>query len=349
MTGAAVAALFVLGTVAASTRAPDPGPPGRRLGTAGGRAWMAPAPAAPAPVASPTPPSEAPPATAPPATEVVMAPPPERFEVVAAPVPAAAVVRPVQLDVAPPQGGGTGTWAVVIGVNDYPGSGNDLRAAVNDADDVDQALAGMGVPPGQRLVLRDGQATARGIREAVDWLVARAGPDATAVFFFGGHVRKVGVASEALIGADGALVGDRELGERLARLPARRAWIAIAGCYGGGFTEVLAPGRILTAAAPADALAYESSQFGRSFLVQYMVRKAMIEQRAAGSVQAAFSFAVAELARDHPDRVPVQIDLAIVPLDLRPPAPVAAPPPPPPVLPAPPTTLPCRRLLLLRC
>ena len=350
VSGAAAASLFVLSTAAAATRptdAPAGGRPVGRLVAAPVRPWSQ-GPATTAPAPAPPPPAEAAPAAA--AGETVMAPPPERFEAPPAPAVApAAQVRPAQFDAPAVSGSGTGTWAVVIGVNDYPGTGSDLRSAVNDADDVDLALAGMGVPAGQRLVLRNGQASAAGIREAVEWLVARAGPDATAVFFYGGHVRKLGVTSEALVGADGGLVEDRELGGRLSRLPARKAWIAIAACYGGGFTELLAPGRILTGAAAAADLAYESSAFGRSFLVQYMVRRAMIEGRAPDSVQAAFAFAAAELAREHPGREPVQIDLSLAPLDLRPVPAVATPPPPPLAPPPPPTTAPCRRLLLLAC
>lgn len=280
-------------------------------------------------------------------------PPPAQFDALPSPAPAppALLARPLQL-VASSSGAGGGTWAVIIGINDYPGSRSDLRSAVNDADDVDLAMAGMGVPSGQRLVLRDGQATAAHIRGAVEWLVASAGPDATAVFFYGGHVRKVGLTSEALVAADGELVGDSELGGRLAHLAARRAWIAIAGCFGGGFTEVLAPGRILTGASPANALAYESVDLGRSYLVEYMVRQAMIERRAPESVQAAFAYAVTALARDHPNRQPVQVDLSGAPLDLRP----VLPAPPPPSSPGagappatPPPTAPCRQLLILAC
>ncbi|HEX2699166.1 MAG TPA: caspase family protein [Acidimicrobiales bacterium] len=365
--GAAIVALFVLATAAATTRATGPAPMPMlpdRLADAAAAGAAAAAASAPSDAAPPAVPSASP-AAAPPAPaltvaaggpaqgEVVMAPPPERFEAHAKRVePAPEPAPPPQFDATTPPGTGTGTWAVIVGINDYPGTASDLRSAVNDADDTDLALAGMGVPTAQRLVLRDGQATAGHIREAVEWLVARAGPDATAVFFYGGHVRKLGVTSEALIGADGELLTDLELGERLSHLLPHRAWIAIAGCYGGGFTEVLAPGRILTGAAPADALAYESSRFGRSFLVQYMIRQAMIDQRAAGSVQAAFSYAVAELARDHPDRLPVQIDLALAPLDLRPVLAAAVPAPAPVPVPAPvtpPSTAPCRQLLLFAC
>ena len=219
-----------------------------------------------------------------------------------------------------------GTWAVLIGVNDYPGESADLRSAVNDVNDVDEALAKIGVTADRRLVLRDGQATASTIRAAVDWLNSHASADATAVFFFAGHVAKLSNTTEALIGADGQRVLDTELAGLLEGLRASRTWIGIAGCYAGGFNEVVRPGRILTAAAPADSLAYENERFGRSYLVEYMVRRGMLG-KGLTTIEAAFSFASAELKRDHPNRLPVQQDQFNGDLDLRPsPPPRPAPP-----------------------
>ena len=93
-----------------------------------------------------------------------------------------------------------GTWALVIGINDYPGVRYDLRSAVNDANDVNDALAQLGVTNDRRLVLRDTQAGADTIRAALDWLTAHAGPDATMVLFFAGHVEKLSPGREALVG-----------------------------------------------------------------------------------------------------------------------------------------------------
>ncbi|MBW3669948.1 MAG: hypothetical protein KY443_12135, partial [Actinobacteria bacterium] len=90
-------------------------------------------------------------------------------------------------------------------------------------------------------------------------------------------------------------------------------------CYGGGFTEALAPGRVLTGAAGANERAYENSGFGRSYMVEYMIRQGIIEGRAPDSVQSAFAYARDQLRRDFPDRLPVQIDKGSGPLDLRPP------------------------------
>lgn len=226
---------------------------------------------------------------------------------------------------APPAPSGTGVWGVVIGIDDYPGTSHDLRSARNDAVDMDAALARYGVPADHRIVLADGWATAADIGRALDWLVANAGPHATAVFFFAGHVRKLGPSTEALVGADGGLLRDTELAARLAGLRAARTWLVVAGCYGGGFTEALAPGRILTGAAPADRLAFESPTFHRSYLVEYLVRRAMLDGRASASVEAAFAWATTAIAREHPGRQPVQFDEVPGALTLGP-----APGPPPP-------------------
>ena len=242
------------------------------------------------------------------ASDRVIAPPPAVFDG----PPPSSVPPPAALadHAATPIVAAAGTWAVIIGIDDYPGTRSDLRSAVADASDVDAALARYGVPPEHRLVLTGGEAHAATIEKALDWLVAHAAPDATAVLFYAGHVRKLDEDTEAIVGADGGLVRDNEVARRLAGLQARRAWIGIAACYGGGFTEALAPGRILTAAADADSLAYENAAYGRSYFVEYMVRRAMIGGAADGSVEQAYAWAADNLGRDHPDRVPFQVDQA---------------------------------------
>ena len=256
--------------------------------------------------------------------DIPISPPPAVFT-----GPAPSAPPPATLS-SPSSASGTGIWAVVIGVDDYPGSGHDLEYARNDASDVDAVLADAGQPAGQRVDLVDGQASAATIRRAIDWLVAHAGPDATAVFFYAGHVRKLGPTTEAMVGADGQLVTDGDLAGHLARLAAARTWLVIAGCYGGGFTEALAPGRILTAAAPANALAYETSTYHRSYLDEYLIRRGMLEGLGGPSVQSAFSYATNALRQEHPDRMPVEYDDASGPLVLGVAGSVHRPPPPPP-------------------
>lgn len=298
------------------------------------RLWGADAPPPAAALAAPTEAAAPPTALAPPPPrpEVAIAPPPRSAfggtDDPSAPV-VAAHAAPTRYGDVTPTGG---TWALLIGVNDYPGARYDLRSAVNDVNDVDEALARLGVTSDRRMLLRDQQATAGFIRTGLDWLTAHAGPDATMVVFYAGHVQKLSARTEALVGADGGVVADSEIAEVLDRSSAR-TWIGIAACYAAGFDELVRPNRILTAAAGADSLAYENEAFGRSYLVEYMVRRAML---GAGltTVEAAFDRAAAQLRQDYPNRVPVEVDQFDGDLDLRvrsgSPAPAPAPSPAPP-------------------
>jgi hypothetical protein len=257
-----------------------------------------------APAAAP----EAPPTSAPPVDRPIVAP--ANF-----PRARAAAARSTRTAYAAgPRDGGV--WAVVVGIDDYPGTDADLNAAVADARDVDSALAAYGVPVSHRLVLLDKQATADNIRGALAWMTARASADSTAVFFYSGHVRQVAGdpardgenVAEAIVAADGDNVYDGQVAEILRNLESRTAWLGIAACYGGGFDNALAPGRVLTAAAGENDVAYENSGLGHSYMVEYMVRRAMLQGKAPGSVQDAFAYARAQIARDYPNRQPVLID-----------------------------------------
>ena len=253
-----------------------------------------------------------------------------------------------------------GVWAVVVGIDDYPGTDADLKAAVADARDVDSALAAYGVPASHRLLLLDKQATGDNIRAGLTWMTGRAAAESTAVFFYSGHVRKVAgdpghdgkYVDEAIVGADGDNVYSGQVASILRSLEARSAWLGIAACYGGGFDDALAPGRVLTAAAGENDVAYENSSLGHSYMVEYMVRRAMLQGKAAGSVQDAFAWARAQIAHDYPNRQPVIIDRSRGPVVLGHPAvapadnrrPQATPPPsqkqPDPAPAAPPPTAP---------
>ena len=267
-------------------------------------------------------------AAADPTGDVAIAPPPDQFDAAPAdPAPPPDALRQDPFAGVTPSGG---IWAVMIGIDDYPGGGHDLRSAVNDAADVNEALARLGVPGEHRLLITNTQASASIVRLGADWLSAHAGPDAIAVFFYAGHVRKLASTTEAIVAADGNLVTDDDLAHHLAGLRAGRTWIGIAACYGGGFTELLGPGRVLSAAAGANSLAYENEGFRRSYMVEYMIRQALIEGRSQPTVQDAFAYARATIHRDYPGREPVELDDGAPVIQLGPTAASVRPPPPPP-------------------
>lgn len=215
-------------------------------------------------------------------------------------------------------------FALLIGINDYPGRGSDLRSAVADAQTLDAALDGFGVPDGNRVMLRDGQARRADVVAAVESLVAQGGAGSTLVLSYTGHVRKLDRDTEALVLADGEMLTDAELGALLAPAAAQRMWLLLATCYADGFTELLAPGRVLTAAAGANELAYENTALNGSYLVHYLVREGWLLGAAGPSVQEAFAYADSSLARDHPRHRPILRDGYGRPLILGPGDPTSA-------------------------
>jgi len=258
-------------------------------------------------------------------------------------------------------------FGLIIGINDYPGDSSDLRGAVPDAEDMSDALAMYGVPEANVRTLLDGDATTPDINNAVAWLDASTTPDSTVVIFYAGHVRKLDSQTEAIVAADGGVLPDWYLARQLDPLPAHNTWIVMAACYGGGFDELMKPGRILTAAADANSLAYENASFDRSYLDEYLIHQALLQQRAGGpTAQQAFDYAQAGLERDYPDRTLTQIDMSTEAISLdgvhrdSPPAPPPDPggggaggPVPSPATPdpsSPPSTPPpCQNLLGLLC
>lgn len=71
-----------------------------------------------------------------------------------------------------------------IGINDYPGTGNDLSGCVNDANDWKRTMEDSGF---ETTSLLDGQATKSNMHEAISKIVGDTGRDDIAVITYSGH------------------------------------------------------------------------------------------------------------------------------------------------------------------
>ena len=140
-----------------------------------------------------------------------------------------------------------------IGVDDYRGSDNDLRGCVNDARAWADLLAGrFDFPRGDVRVLRNGEATRRGILAALEGLVAGARRGDVCAFIYSGHgtwIPDKGARDEA-DGRDealvpwemdfGKLIMDDELRPVLDRIMGGVAFTFIAdSCFSGTVTRLI--------------------------------------------------------------------------------------------------------------
>jgi hypothetical protein len=210
--------------------------------------------------------------------------------------------------------------AVIIGIDDYPGKDSDLVAAAADARTVRRLVTRLGF--GQVVVLLNRDATRDAILWSARWLARRSRPGTVGMFFYAGHVRRVyGAADgdpemvdEALLAADGELVPDGELAAAL-RPATGPLWLAWAGCYAAGFSDAATRGRVSSYASGEESLAWESPALGRSFMVEYVVERAML---GAGrtSVEAAHAYARRHMRHRPPRFRPLLDDRLQGPLDL---------------------------------
>jgi len=136
-------------------------------------------------------------------------------------------------------------YAVMVGISDYPGTGNDLPLTAEDARKLQQALARQGTLASESVTLIDGQATRAGLRSAFQRVAAAAGPDDLFIFFYSGHGNQVrGTVSatepdgkdETIEMVDGAITDD-EMNQMFQQVRAQTALLVLDSCFSGGFAR----------------------------------------------------------------------------------------------------------------
>ena len=135
--------------------------------------------------------------------------------------------------------------AICIGINNYPGTLNDLQGCVNDAYDWSALLKEYGF---ETSLLLDSQATRQNIRAALEDLVASAGPGDVIVFTYSGHGTQSidlfggdegDLYDEALSVHDGKILDD-ELRVIINRIDPRATLLMISdSCFSGSITRLI--------------------------------------------------------------------------------------------------------------
>jgi hypothetical protein len=113
--------------------------------------------------------------------------------------------------------------ALVVGINVYRTSGNNLPSCVNDSNKFSDLLrVSYGFSDSNILKLQDIKATLANIQEGLKWLFQDAKPDDNLVFYYSGHgyrTEKDGVLKECLVPSDEQFFFDDELSPYTQSLP----------------------------------------------------------------------------------------------------------------------------------
>lgn len=139
--------------------------------------------------------------------------------------------------------------ALCVGINDYPGSENDLSGCINDCNDWAKIFAGK-YGFGSIEKLQNGQATMKGVKDALTKLVTQSVSGDVLAFTYSGHGSYVVDASgdepdskdETIYAYDGHITDD-ELRAILEKLPAGvNMTVILDSCHSGTATRFVRPG-----------------------------------------------------------------------------------------------------------
>ena len=190
------------------------------------------------------------------------------------------------MDVVSPTPGMENSFALVIGIADYPTQLSLPPVVVNDAAVVYRLLVDpkfCGYPPENVRILVNEQATKTAILAALAELGKRVSPDATVLIYFSGHAGSLNPSPESvmyMIPVDADLrdlertgISNQEFSKALGVIPAQHTVSIIDSCYAGSFLESLTGLRneVLLASSKADELSFVSSGRSNSVFTGYLI------------------------------------------------------------------------------
>jgi hypothetical protein len=159
-------------------------------------------------------------------------------------------------------------WAVVIGIADYQGIGNDLRYTDDDAVDMYDYLVSVGYPTGNIKLLLNKKATARNILRAIDWMDGKETKETSeCVFFYSGHGSTYDgyddgdteYRDETIVSSDLYVILDGQLRSKFSTFSSKKLSFIFDSCYSGGMDDLTASGRVIVTACGETELSYDGS------------------------------------------------------------------------------------------
>jgi len=178
-------------------------------------------------------------------------------------------------------------WAILVGINDYPGWSNDLPWSVNEVTLFKETLLEGGNWDESHIVtLFDENATMENIVDAFNWLSSVEDKNDVSIFYFAGHGSKTSEGERISIYND--IIYDKELDEIIGNLDGRIV-IILDSCFSGGFIEELGKkNRVVMTACGENELTYQSDEL-QNGIFGYFVNKCLSSFTKTAEATFAFS------------------------------------------------------------
>jgi len=163
-------------------------------------------------------------------------------------------------------------YAVVVGINDYPGTGSDLLYTVADADEMSLVLTTYGFSANNVNELTDAAATKTAIYKAINNIKTKAKLGDEVVFFFSGHGAKgkaddydTNNVDQAIVVQENgrfAFIWDGELVQWFTGFETNRIIFIFDSCLAGGMSVLKASGRVVNMASTINGMSLEGAAWG---------------------------------------------------------------------------------------
>jgi uncharacterized caspase-like protein len=200
-------------------------------------------------------------------------------------------------------GTGAKKYAIIVGISDYPGGGNDLQYCDDDAEDMYDALTTLyGYDLSNIHLVLNMTAGFFAIQGAINDIKSKAKADDEVVFFFSGHgangrfsgddaldklqrVDSNGV-DEAIVCHNGSQNGqfmyiwDGQLRDWFADFKTSRIIFIFDSCLAGGMTDLKADRRVINMACSESGLSYEDGSWQNGQFTYYFVDQGMLASQA---------------------------------------------------------------------
>ena len=170
--------------------------------------------------------------------------------------------------------GGT-KYAIVIGINDYPGTSSDLQYAIADVNSVIDSLTNYyGFKTSNIIILKDVAASGTNIMNAINDMKTNLKAGDELVFYYSGHGAKGRAADGDSNNADQSIVvcnddhsnfqyiWDGTLKEWFTGFKTNRIIFGFDSCLSGGMTVLKESGRVVNMGCTSTGYSYEGSQWG---------------------------------------------------------------------------------------
>ena len=178
-------------------------------------------------------------------------------------------------------------WAVLIGLNDYPGYVNDLPYSINEITSFQKTLLNTRNWKQSNIkIVTDNDATNSSFINAIKWLDENEDSNDLSIFYFAGHGSRNSNGHEYIKLYD-AQITDEELDKQLDNLEGK-VIVILDSCKSGGFIEELHQNkRVILTACSKEELAYQDHNL-QSGIFGYFLNISL--DKLAKSAEMAFLF-----------------------------------------------------------